>query len=133
MSEETRNPGDPSVGLANHPTHQKTFDTQLALDRTTLAWVRTALSLAGFGFGMVAFFRTLLQQSPSKETVRLHKGAIGIGTALIILGLISTVLAGLSHWFALRRLSRGDWPIATKWPLSIAVAMLFAVICLGGL
>jgi len=35
------------------------FRTHLALERTTLAWIRTALTMATFGFGIAAFFRTV--------------------------------------------------------------------------
>ena len=107
--------------------------TQLALDRTTLAWIRTTLTMASFGFGMVAFFRSIRQASPSEETVRLQQGAIQFGASLLILGIIATVLAGASHWLTLRRLRRGESPVVTQWPLSITVAMLSAVIGLLGL
>ena len=109
------------------------FRTQLALDRTTLAWVRTTLTMASFGFGMVAFFRSMRQASPSEESARLQQGAIQFGASLIILGIVATVLAGASHWFTLRRLRRGESPVLTQWPLSITVAMLSAVIGLAGL
>ena len=109
------------------------FRTGLSLDRTTLAWIRTTLTMASFGFGMVAFFRSLRQSSPDEETQRLHEGAIAFGVGLIVLGLVATVLAGLSHWFSLRRLLRGQTPALTQWPLSITVAMLFVVIGLAGL
>ena len=133
MSEPTPNPPDARVGLAGHRTHLASFRTQLSLDRTTLAWIRTTLTMASFGLGMVAFFRTLRAQSPGEETRRLHEGAIRYGTALIVLGLVATVLAALSHWFVLRRLRRGEPPVLRQWPLSITVALLFAVLCLAGL
>ncbi len=107
--------------------------TQLALDRTTLAWIRTTLTMASFGFGMVAFFRSIRQESPSEETLRLHHGAIQFGVSLIILGIVATVLADASHWLTLRRLRRGESPVLTQWPLSITVAMLSAVIGFLGL
>ncbi len=107
--------------------------TQLALDRTTLAWIRTTLTMASFGFGMVAFFRSIRQTSPSEETMRLQQGAIRFGTSLIILGIVAMVLAGASHWLTLRRLRCGESPVVTQWPLSITVAMLSAVIGLAGL
>jgi putative membrane protein len=133
MSEEPPNPVDPRVKLARDRTGMATFRTELALDRTMLAWVRTTLAMASFGFGMVAFFRTLEEKSPSPESLRFHRGAIWIGTALILLGLVATVLAGLSHWSALRRLRRGETPVLGPWPLSLTVAMLSAVIGLAGL
>ena len=72
--------------------------TKLALDRTTLAWIRTALTMATFGFGMVGFFRVLQEQSQNEKTMRLHAGAIRMGIALLMLGIIATVLAGGAHW-----------------------------------
>jgi inner membrane protein YidH len=126
MTEQAPDSVDPRVGLAS-------YRTQLALDRTTLAWVRTTLTMASFGFGMVAFFRTIRERSPSPETLRLHQGAIRMGTALILLGIGATVLAGLSHWSTLRRLRRGEAPVLSPWPLSITVAFLIAVIGLAGL
>jgi uncharacterized membrane protein YidH (DUF202 family) len=89
--------------------------------------------MASFGFGMVAFFDSLQQQSSSAETIRLHQGAIRIGTALILLGIVAIVLASLSLWFTLRRLRRGELPVLNQWPLSITVAMLSAGIGLTGL
>jgi len=133
VSEETPNPIDPATSLAAHRTSLAGFRTQLALDRTTLAWIRTTLTMASFGFGLVAFFRSLREMNPGEEAIRLHRGAIHFGLALIVLGLVATVLAGVSHWFTLRRLRRGQRPIMRQWPVSITVAMLFAVICLAGL
>jgi len=133
MSETKPNPVEPNTLLAKDRTKMASFRTQLALDRTTLAWIRTALTMASFGFGMVAFFRSLRHDSPGVESLRLHLGAICIGVALIVLGMVSTVMAGVSHWFTLRRLIRGESPVLRQWPLSITVAMLLAVICLTGL
>src|SRR5277367_4826032 len=101
MSDEGSESSDPRVHLAG-------FRTQLALDRTTLAWVRTTLGMASFGFGMVAFFRTIQEKSPTPESVRLHQGAIRMGTSLILLGIVAMMLASFSHWSTLRRLRRGE-------------------------
>jgi putative membrane protein len=109
------------------------FQTELALDRTTLAWIRTALTMASFGFGMVAFFRALQESSPSERTVRWHQSAIYFGLGLMALGLVATVLASVSHWWVLRRLRRGQTPVLRKWPLSILVALLFGILCIVGL
>jgi uncharacterized membrane protein YidH (DUF202 family) len=133
MTVKSPEPGDPRVELASARTHMASFRTQLALDRTTLAWIRTALTMASFGFGLVAFFRSLRHEMPDAETIRLHQGAIRMGTALIILGIVALVLAGTSHWFALKRLRRGELPVLSQWPLSITVAVLFAIIGLVGL
>jgi putative membrane protein len=109
------------------------YRTKLALDRTTLAWVRTTLTMASFGFGMVGFFRSLREQSPSAETVRLHQAATQFGVALIVLGTVATVLAGVSHWLTLRRLRRGEPLVLTQWPLTITLGFLLTIMCLVGL
>jgi uncharacterized membrane protein YidH (DUF202 family) len=133
MSEDALNAVDPRVNLARDRTVMATYRTELALDRTTLAWIRTTLTMASFGFGMVAFFRTLEERSPSLESLRLHRGAIRMGAALILLGIVATIFAGLSHWFALRRLRRGETLVLSQWPLSLTVAMLTAIFGLGGI
>jgi len=133
MAQDSADPSDPRVKLAQNRTGMASLRTKLALDRTTLAWVRTTLTMASFGFGMVAFFRSLEEKSASAETIRLHQGAIRMGTALILLGIVAMVLAGLSHWLTLRRLRRGESPVLSQWPLSITVAMLSAIIGLTGL
>jgi uncharacterized membrane protein YidH (DUF202 family) len=126
-------PADQTTGLAKDRTTFAKFRTQLALDRTTLAWIRTALTMATFGFGTVGFFRTLRLASPTPEAVELHASAIRFGVALIVLGVAATVLSGIAHWFALRRLRRNEAPVLARWPLSITVAMLLAVVGLVSL
>jgi putative membrane protein len=133
MSEQASNPVDPRVDLARQRTSMASYRTQLALDRTTLAWVRTALTMASFGFSMVAFFRSMQERSPRVEAIRLHRGAIRMGTALLILGIVGAVLAGSSHWLAHSKLRRGESPGSTRWPLSVVVAIMTAAIGLVGL
>src|SRR5579871_669236 len=115
MNQETPNFRDPR---GDRPDLAE-FNIKLALDRTTLSWISTTLAMASFGFGMVAFFRSLQQGALSAEMARLHRGAIHFGVALIVLGLVAMMCAGLSHWFTLRRLQRGEAPVLSPWPLSI--------------
>jgi putative membrane protein len=133
MIEETPRPVNSPVNSARDRTNMASFRTKLALDRTTLAWIRTTLTMASFGFGMVAFFRSRQHEAPSAETIELHRGAIYFGTALLLLGIVTTVLASLSHWLTLRRLRGGESPVLNQWPLSITVAMLTVLLGLAGL
>ena len=126
-------PTDPRVVLAQDRTDMAKFRTQIALDRTTLAWIRTTLSMVTFGFGTIGFFRSLRQANPTPEAIHMHEGAIRFGEALVVLGLIATVLAGISAWFTVRRLRRDEVPVLTQWPLSITVAMLLTVLGLVSL
>ena len=126
MNQETT--GGAKADVASDRSSLAKFRTQLALDRTTLAWIRTTLTFATFGFGTVAFLRTLRERSATPESVRLHENAIGFGVALLVLGIVATILAGFSHWLTLRRLRRNKAVVLTQWPLSITVAMLLAVV-----
>ena len=131
MNHKTESP-DP-VAPAPDGTSMAKLRTQLSLDRTTLAWIRTALTMATFGFALVAFFRTLSERSPTPEYVHLHESAIMFGTALVILGVVATVLAGIGHWLTLRSLRRGTEVFLPSWSLSITVAMLLALVSLVSL
>jgi len=110
-----------------------TFRTSLALDRTTLAWIRTALTIATFGFGMIGFFRAMVQVTHSEQAVRLHEAAIRMGVALVVIGTVGMLLAAGSHWMSLRRLRRGEKLAIAQWPLTIAIAVLIALLGLYGL
>jgi len=124
---------DPRVDLATKRTTLAGFRTAQALDRTTLAWVRTTLTMGSFGFGMVAFFRALEERGQTPHAAKLHHGAILFGEFLILGGVVATILAGLSHWKTLRRMERGEMPMAARWPLSITVALFVAVLGAAGL
>ena len=126
-------PADPKTEFASKRTGLAGFRTQLALDRTTLAWIRTALAMVSFGFGMIGFFRSLRQQFPNPETIRLHAAAIQFGYTLLSLGILATILSGISHWLTLRRLRRGEMPVLTSWPLSITVGILLSIAGLAAL
>ena len=133
MIHESPDPVVAPAGMALDRTDMAGLTTRLALDRTALAWVRTTLTMASFGFGMVAFFRALRQSAPSPETIRLHEGAIYFGTALILLGTVSTILAAVSQWLTLRQLRRGLAPSLSQWPLTITISLLTSLLFLAGL
>ena len=109
------------------------YRTHLALDRTTLAWIRTTITMAAFGFGMIGFFRSLRESSPSAETIRLHHAAIHFGEALAVIGLLALLCIAVAHWRALRRLRRQETLPMSVWPLSITLAALLAVLGLAAL
>jgi putative membrane protein len=133
MSDNAPTPVDQSISMARERTGWAGLRTQLALDRTTLAWIRTSLTMGTFGFGMVGFFRALRAQAPTAETIRMHQGAIQFGTGLVVLGIVVMAAAGLSHWSTLRRLRRGEPLELTKWPLALVLALLLAILFLAGL
>jgi putative membrane protein len=124
---------DPRVDLARNRTTLAKYRTSLALDRTTLAWIRTTLTMGTFGLGMIGFFRSLSDREQTPEAVQLHHGAVRFGELLVLMGIVATMLAGASHWHALRQMERGELPNAYRWPLSITIALCVAVLGAAGL
>jgi putative membrane protein len=78
----------------------------LAAERTLLAWIRTGLSMMGFGF-LVAKFGLFL-----REIVLLKGGELSatphwslwIGAAMVVLGGIANLVAGVEHLRYLKNL-----------------------------
>jgi len=124
---------DPRVGLAQQRTGLASFRTAQALDRTTLAWVRTTLTMGSFGFGMIGFFRALREKNPTPQAVQQHQIAIRFGETLVLLSVVATVLAAVSHWNSLRRMERGEMPQAARWPISLVGALFLALLGMAGL
>ena len=105
----------------------------LAAERTLLAWVRTGLAMMGFGF-VVARFGLFLREleaasgRPPKPSTGL---SLWIGTALILLGVAATVLAGVRHVRFLRRLERGEPYHPGAWSPGVLLAAVLAAVGLG--
>jgi len=124
---------DPRTALATKRTGFAKYRTELAMDRTTLAWIRTALAMATFGFGTVGFFRSLRQATQTPEAIALHKSAMHFGVALIVLGVVATVMSAVAHSASLRRLRRDEAARLSRWSLSVTLALLLGVLGLVAL
>ena len=62
--------------------------TRLAVERTMMAYMRTAVSLIGFGFGLFQFF-CKFQSSPEVGSVQFPNAAWLLGLALIFGGVMA--------------------------------------------
>ncbi len=107
--------------------------TRLSVERTLMSWVRTAVSLIGFGFAIVQFFDRM-QQMPGVHSARFPEAPRYLGLALIACGILGLVISIWEYRWALRYLWGGDFaPIAgvTKEGLQtpiVAVAILLIFI-----
>lgn len=98
---------EPSVG-----NHFAWIRTRLAVERTFMAWMRTSVSLIGFGFTIVQFFQHL--EDADKGAPMLHPQAPrDFGLALIAAGVVSLAIAAWQYRRTLAYLWRGGFrPLA---------------------
>lgn len=102
MSEETpRFDVTPSVG-----NHFAWVRTQLGLQRTLMASVRTAVSLIGFGFTVAQFFKRMQSEGESPFNVNLPQN---LGLVLIVAGVLSLAVATWQYRLAMGYLRGGDF------------------------
>ncbi len=104
MADPSRFTVEPSVG-----NHFAWIRTQIALQRTLMAAVRTSVSLIGFGFTVASFFAKLLK-SAGGEIGRLGPDAPrNLGLTLIAAGVLS--LAGFTWQYdrAVRYMRSGEY------------------------
>ena len=85
--------------------------TREAADRTLMAWIRTCLSLIGFGFG-IAKFRDILVEAGRipRAGEHIHSTLI-FGLSFISLGIFGLLAAVVQHWRILQHIKFGEFPI----------------------
>jgi putative membrane protein len=77
--------------------------TRLALERTIMSWLRTAVALIGFGFAIVQYFNRL-QQIPGARPAYLPTAPEYLGLALIACGILALVISIWQYWWSIRYL-----------------------------
>lgn len=105
----------------------------LAAERTLLAWIRTGLSLMGFGF-VVARFGLFLRELAVVRGMEVPPAAAGrsasmwIGLALVALGVLVNLLAAIDHGRVVRSLRRGDTHPATKSAMGVVLGVVLGAL-----
>ena len=99
--------------------------TIIAADRTLMAWIRTSISMIGFGFTIYKFFEYLREAEGFHSAIRAQAPR-HLGLALIGLGTLTLFAAIYQHWRFLRKL--GVTKKAYLWSLSVIAALLMALI-----
>jgi putative membrane protein len=109
MSDEQ--PGD-AAGRFDVPAsvqaHFAWLRTRLAVERTMMAYMRTAVSLIGFGFGIFQFVYQF-QRSPDINDIRFPDAAWYLGLALIFCGVMAAVFSVVEYRQILRYLWGGSF------------------------
>lgn len=124
MHQPPESAGDRPVNITNELAKER---NRAAADRTLMAWIRTALSMIGFGFGIGKIVDELHQIQPERIQNPLHSARV-FGGAIILLGLFSLVMALLQHQQILKRLRRPQYIYQEPVPLTTIVSMLLLII-----
>ena len=75
--------------------------TRLSLERTMMAWVRTAVALIGFGFAIVQYLAHL-EETPEARAAYLPHAPRYLGLALIACGILALVISIWQYWWTIR-------------------------------
>src|ERR1700722_14932572 len=104
-----------------------------AAERTLLAWLRTGLALMGFGFVVARFGLFLRELAAANQGQNAHPPGLSlfIGVALIVLGIIMTLLAAREHSQIIGRLNRGEPFVPPTWSLGLTFSLVLAAIGTG--
>ena len=103
----------------------------LAAERTFLAWIRTGLSMMGFGFVVARFGLFLRELDAVHRNVDVAKAGMSLrfGTALVILGVVLTAASVVRYRRLVQRLGSGE---ILNTPSRLAVSLGIALAILGG-
>ena len=125
MNEDTQKP-NVSTELARERSRQ-------AADRTLMAWVRTALSLIGFGFG-IAEFRDLFVLAVKGERPLRHLDiSFYFGLSFITLGVLGLAAATIQHWRILQQIKQDQFHYTGFHSLVLIMAILLMVVGLSAI
>jgi putative membrane protein len=118
-----------SGGERSSPAGADAVDSRLRLgmENTLLLWIRTGLSLMGFGFVLARFGLFLEELAARQSHPRPFHVSLWFGILLISLGVIVNLLSAWMHLPYLRRTRTGETDLPPTWRLALALAVLSAV------
>jgi len=98
----------------------------LSTERTLMAWIRTSISMIGFGFTLAKLFQSL---AASNVLIRGPAGKVwtaeGVGMLLISLGTFALVVAVFDHHRGVKQLRAAG--LGARFSLTMAVASVLAI------
>lgn len=89
--------------MSDTNTELAKFRTRAAADRTLMAWIRTALSLIGFGFGIPTIVKTI-ETTRVGQQLNPHHTSVMVGLSFISVGMLAMVAALKEHRQILRQI-----------------------------
>jgi putative membrane protein len=115
------------------PVQKHDLRDYIAAEQTFLAWIRTGVSLMGFGFVVARFglFLRELQYTKLSVSSRSFGLSIWFGTALIVIGVLANAFSAWHHVALVRQLNRGDEEFNRPSSPAIIVAVILALLGLA--
>jgi putative membrane protein len=98
-----------------------------AADRTLMAWIRTALSMIGFGFGVGKIYDYLEKINPERELDPIGSARI-VGESFIALGVFGLLAAVIQHGQILKRIEIEQFTYTQPRALPMITAILLLII-----
>ena len=117
----TQNPS--TTELAQQRTDLAKYRSRAAADRTLMAWMRTCLSLIGFGFGIPTLVKTIARNQVG-QSIDTQTYSIIIGLAFIAVGIFSLLTALRAHYSALKLIATETYTYDKKTIDATAIASL---------
>jgi putative membrane protein len=102
-----------------------------AAERTLMAWIRTALSLISFGFGLERII-SAIQYSRLGDSPHVDLSVRLLSMGFILTGVAALAAATVQHRRDLRRIRRDDF-LYTGGERSIAVITALALMVIGAI
>src|SRR5579872_4107526 len=96
MTDQSDNPAGRFAVRATTDSHFGWIRTRLSVERTLMAWLRTAAALIGFGFTIVQFFERF-QNMPGTVPPILPDAPRYLGLALIFAGVLALGVSTLQY------------------------------------
>ena len=100
--------------------------TRAAADRTLMAWMRTALSLIGFGFGIPTIVKTL-EATRVGGYIDPHRFSVIVGLAFISIGMFGMAAALQEHRQILKRIQSDRYTYETSKTAETVSLMLLLI------
>ena len=104
---------------------------RFAAERTLLAWMRTGLALMGFGFVVARFglfLREIAAVGHAAGDPHATGWSLGIGTALIALGVAVSLLASFEYFRFVQFAKRGRSYTPRTAMLAVVVSLILALL-----
>src|ERR1700760_442412 len=98
-----------------------------AAERTLMAWIRTALSLIGFGFG-IGKLAAYMDAAGLHTRLDVPHSSLIFGSSFVVVGILGLLAAIVQHARILKRISRQDFAYNAMRPIAMTVAVMLMLI-----